>query len=163
VLVAAEALGEILENPRTAARDRINAARVVLGMVSDPLGIESADAKRAEPTAGWPEVVLATAHRAVAFANHGLALLFDQTPGVAWKESGLEQRFLEASRGCAFLPTDPTSCVPSATASWLPSGINWMPRPSANDRLTARGVLRYVREIQFSDALSVDKPPQYQS
>jgi hypothetical protein len=38
-LVAAEALGSILEDPRSSARDRISAARVVLAMVGDPFGV----------------------------------------------------------------------------------------------------------------------------
>jgi hypothetical protein len=56
------------------ARDRISAARVVLGLVRDPLGVEPSEAAQAEPAEDWAGIVLTTARRATELANHGLVL-----------------------------------------------------------------------------------------
>ena len=93
-LSAVEMLGKILNDPRVSTRDRITAARTVLGAVREPfVAVDSGEPPPNAPKAGWRETVLDTASKADDLAHSGFSLILAKTPGAAWQESGLETAF----------------------------------------------------------------------
>jgi len=93
VTLAADVLGRILKDKRSPARDRISAAKVVLGSVASGLTEKLAGSTAVPQPSDWREIMLTAARRAGEFAPSGPTFLFARTPGAAWAESGLERAF----------------------------------------------------------------------
>jgi transposase-like protein len=92
VLLATRVLGKILRDSRAAARDRISAARVVLGAgLPSPAETWEGHLPSAEPE-DWRQRLIETALRAAELTPSG-AFMFARTPGAAWTESGLSTTF----------------------------------------------------------------------
>jgi hypothetical protein len=86
VLLATRVLGKILRDPQVAARDRISAARVVLGAgLPSPAETWEGQLPSAEPE-DRRQKLIETARRAAELTPTG-AFMFARMPGTAWTDS----------------------------------------------------------------------------